>query len=210
MCVRILGVTDHPDGARTTQQARDLLGDRTGAFAHLTRDRGGQFTDGSDAAFASKGIEVRRSPPKPPAANGTPSGSRDRSAPSAPTGCRSTTSTTQPRSWPSTPNTSTPTGASADLGEKCVDPFGVRPHAKAHEDLQRPIQMRNTVLDVIDFQEASIVGRNPVRFNRLGAVRQRHHPGTRTDLAPMMGHLEHQLRDLPKSHRMSTTCLSVS
>lgn len=70
MCVRILGVTDHPDGARTTQQARDLLGDRAGAFAHLIRDRGGQFTDSSDAAFASKGIEVRRSPPKPPAANG--------------------------------------------------------------------------------------------------------------------------------------------
>jgi len=68
----VMGVTGHPDGAWTTQQARNLvmdLGERAARFKFLIRDRAGQFTGAFDAVLASAGIEAVRIPPRSPSAN---------------------------------------------------------------------------------------------------------------------------------------------
>jgi putative transposase len=71
--VHFLGVTANPDGAWTTQQARNLLlhlGARAEAFKCLVRDRAGQFTTAFDAVLADAGIDVLKIPAGCPRANG--------------------------------------------------------------------------------------------------------------------------------------------
>jgi putative transposase len=63
----LAGITANPDGAWTTQAARNFLMDMGGRMAgvkFLIRDRAGQFTSSFDAVFTTEGIRILLSPPQ--------------------------------------------------------------------------------------------------------------------------------------------------
>ena len=60
-CIRILGVTLHPTGDWTTQQARNLimdLGEQAHQVKFIIRDRGSNYTAAFDAILADAGIRT--------------------------------------------------------------------------------------------------------------------------------------------------------
>ena len=70
--VHLAGITANPDGAWTTQAARNFLIDldqRTTSVKFLIRDRAGQFTGSFDAVFTAAAIRILISPPQAPKAN---------------------------------------------------------------------------------------------------------------------------------------------
>jgi transposase InsO family protein len=69
--VHLAGITANPDGAWTTQAARNFLMDLGTHVASVKflRDRAGQFTGSFDAVFTAEGIRILTSPPQAPRAN---------------------------------------------------------------------------------------------------------------------------------------------
>jgi transposase InsO family protein len=71
--VRVAGVTTHPTGPWVTQQARNLLMDpdhHDNRLRYLVRDRDAKFTAAFDTVFTAADIQIIRTPPQAPRANG--------------------------------------------------------------------------------------------------------------------------------------------
>jgi proteasome lid subunit RPN8/RPN11 len=109
--IRILGVTQHPTGEWTTQQARNLimdLGEQAHRVKFMIRDRGSNFTAAFDAVLADAGIRtVLWSHPglEPGPSAADPARIRDssQSAPAAPLPGRSRTAEATDRAGRSRP-----------------------------------------------------------------------------------------------------------
>ena len=70
--VQLAGLTENPDGAWTTQQARNvlfLLPERDRPLEFLVRDNDGKFTRAFDTVFNTEGIRVIHTPVRAPKAN---------------------------------------------------------------------------------------------------------------------------------------------
>ena len=70
--VHLAGITANPDGAWTTQGARNFLmnlGARATPVKFLIRDRAGQFTGSFDAVFTAEGSVIGSQPPGSSAAD---------------------------------------------------------------------------------------------------------------------------------------------
>ena len=70
--VHILGVSARPAGARTAQQARNLLmdlGEQATGFKFLIRDRDSKFTAVFDEVLAGNDMRIIKAPVRSPRAN---------------------------------------------------------------------------------------------------------------------------------------------
>ena len=120
--IRILGITLHPTGEWTTQQARNLimdLGDQAHRVKFMIRDRGSNFTIAFDAVLADAGIRTRALQ-HPDAPHERDRRTLDRRMPPRAPGPnpQSGTTTICGGSWASTRPTTTSTGLTAPCTQR--------------------------------------------------------------------------------------------